>query len=92
MDNAVVVDNDKVLNTDGLRFPDEFVRHKLLDFLGDIALLPGSLAGKVSLCKNGHTLHAMFTRKIMSYFEKEISSSHPDLDTTEWAYRPTLIA
>jgi UDP-3-O-[3-hydroxymyristoyl] N-acetylglucosamine deacetylase len=70
LDNAVVVDNERVLNTDGLRFPDEFVRHKILDFFGDIALLPGTLAGKVTLCKNGHGLHAKFTQKIMSYVEK----------------------
>lgn len=70
LDNAVVVDNEKVLNTDGLRYPDEFVRHKLLDFFGDIALLPGTLAGKVTLCKNGHSLHAKFTKKIMTYLEK----------------------
>ncbi len=79
LDNAVVVDDEKVLNTEGLRFPDEFVRHKLLDFFGDIALLPGNLTGKVILCKNGHHLHANFTRKIMSYLEaseQELSSDH----------------
>ena len=74
LDNAVVVDNDKVLNTDGLRYKDEFVRHKLLDFFGDIALLPGSLAGKVTMCKNGHGLHAQFTKKIMTYLEKSDAS------------------
>lgn len=78
LDNAVVVDNEKVLNTDGLRFPDEFVRHKLLDFFGDIALLPGNLVGKVTLCKNGHSIHAKFTKKIMSYLESS-ESSHKSL-------------
>ena len=38
LSNAIVVDEDKVLNPEGLRFSDEFVRHKLLDFIGDIAL------------------------------------------------------
>lgn len=71
LDNAVVIDDEKVLNTDGLRYPDEFVRHKLLDFFGDIALLPGTLAGKVILCKNGHGLHAKFTQKIMTYLDKQ---------------------
>jgi len=75
LDNAVVVDNEKVLNTDGLRYKDEFVRHKLLDFFGDIALLPGTLAGKVTMCKNGHALHAKFTNKIMTYLEKSESPS-----------------
>ncbi len=81
LDNAVVVDDEKVLNTEGLRFTDEFVRHKVLDFLGDIAILPGFLVGKVTLCKNGHGLHAKFTKSIMERLankmiqdEKSISS------------------
>ncbi|MBI2603538.1 MAG: UDP-3-O-[3-hydroxymyristoyl] N-acetylglucosamine deacetylase [Deltaproteobacteria bacterium] len=66
LDNAVVVDDNRVLNADGLRYEDEFVRHKLLDFLGDVHLLPGVLAGKVTLHKAGHRLHAQFTRHILS--------------------------
>ena len=72
LDNAVVVDDEKVLNRDGLRFPDEFVRHKVLDFIGDIALLPGTLTGKVTLCKNGHALHAKFTNAIMNLLEQKL--------------------
>ena len=74
LDNAVVVDDHKVLNVDGLRFVDEFVRHKILDFFGDIALLPGALVGKVTLNKNGHSLHAQFTKKIMSYLKNDSDS------------------
>jgi len=65
LDNAVVVDGEKVLNVEGLRFEDEFVRHKLLDCIGDLALLGGILQGKITLCKSGHALHGEFTKKIL---------------------------
>ena len=65
LDNAVVVDDHKVLNGEGLRFEDEFVRHKLLDCIGDLALLGGVLKGKITLRKSGHALHGEFTKNIM---------------------------
>ena len=65
LDNAVVVDDHKVLNGEGLRFEDEFVRHKLLDCVGDLALLGGSLRGKITLKKSGHALHGEFTKNIL---------------------------
>jgi UDP-3-O-[3-hydroxymyristoyl] N-acetylglucosamine deacetylase len=55
-DNAVVVDNDKVLNPNGLRFEDEFVRHKALDLLGDL-YLGGPILGRVTTFKSGHGLN-----------------------------------
>ena len=65
LDNAVVVDDEKVLNNDGLRYADEFVKHKLLDFIGDTAMLNGRLVGKVFLHKAGHRLHALFMKKVL---------------------------
>ena len=65
LDNAVVVDDEKVLNGEGLRFEDEFVRHKLLDCVGDLALLGGMLRGKITLKKSGHALHGVFTKEIL---------------------------
>jgi UDP-3-O-[3-hydroxymyristoyl] N-acetylglucosamine deacetylase len=65
LDNAIVVDDEKVLNGEGLRFEDEFVRHKLLDCVGDLALLGGMLRGKITLKKSGHALHGMFTKEIL---------------------------
>jgi len=60
-DNAVVVDGDKVLNPGGLRFDDEFVRHKALDLLGDI-YVAGPVLGKVTTQKAGHALnHKLLT-------------------------------
>ncbi|MBC6402532.1 MAG: UDP-3-O-[3-hydroxymyristoyl] N-acetylglucosamine deacetylase [Hyphomonadaceae bacterium] len=55
-DNAIVVDGDKVLNPDGLRFDDEFVRHKALDLLGDI-YLGGPLIGRVTTERGGHRIN-----------------------------------
>ncbi len=55
-DNAVVVDEDKVLNPSGLRFDDEFVRHKALDLLGDL-YLGGPILGRVTTVKSGHGLN-----------------------------------
>jgi len=55
-DNAIVVDGDKVLNPEGLRFADEFVRHKALDLLGDM-YVGGPLLGKVTTVRAGHALN-----------------------------------
>ncbi|MDH3325795.1 MAG: UDP-3-O-acyl-N-acetylglucosamine deacetylase [Gammaproteobacteria bacterium] len=57
MDNAVVVDDYRVLNADGLRYEDEFVRHKVLDAIGDLYLLGHSLIGEFSGHKSGHALN-----------------------------------
>lgn len=57
MDNAIVVDDYRVLNEDGLRYEDEFVKHKILDAIGDLYLLGYSLIGAFSGCKSGHALN-----------------------------------
>ncbi len=57
LDNAIVVDGDKVHNTEGLRFPNEFARHKLLDFIGDIALLGRPVRGTFVAIRPGHTVN-----------------------------------
>jgi len=64
LDNAVVVSDDGVLNPEGLRFDDEFVRHKLLDCIGDLSLLGGPMIAKISAHKSGHGLHAAFMRAV----------------------------
>lgn len=55
--NAVVVSRDRVLNDEGLRYPDEFVRHKVLDIIGDLYLAGAPLIGRFSGRCAGHTLH-----------------------------------
>lgn len=57
LDNVVVVDGDEVMNSDGLRFDDEFVRHKVLDCIGDMYLAGGPLFGRFSGVRAGHALH-----------------------------------
>jgi UDP-3-O-[3-hydroxymyristoyl] N-acetylglucosamine deacetylase len=57
LDNAIVVDEDKVLNEDGLRYADEFVKHKILDAIGDLYLLGHSLIGEYQGFKSGHALN-----------------------------------
>ena len=64
LENAIVADGDKVLNPGGLRYKDEFVRHKILDCLGDISLLGGRLVGSLKVHKGGHTLHSKFIKEI----------------------------
>ena len=65
LENAIVLDEERVLNANGLRFDDEFVRHKVLDALGDFALLGLPLEANVQIHKSGHELHAGFLRKIL---------------------------
>ena len=65
LDNAVVLDDNGVVNPDGLRYPDEFVRHKMLDALGDIVTLGMPLMGHVVLYKAGHDVLNKLVRKII---------------------------
>lgn len=65
LDNAIVLDDYKVMNPEGLRFQDEFVRHKVLDTIGDISLLGHEIAGKVTTYKSGHYLHNLLCRKVL---------------------------
>ncbi len=65
LQNAVVIGEDGVLNGEGLRFDDEFVRHKALDLVGDLALAGGPLKAKVTAVKAGHALHHMAVRNLM---------------------------
>lgn len=66
LDNAVAVDDYRVLNEDGLRYEDEFVRHKILDAVGDLYLLGSSLIGEFNGFKSGHALNNMLLRKLLA--------------------------
>jgi UDP-3-O-[3-hydroxymyristoyl] N-acetylglucosamine deacetylase len=66
LDNAVVLSDTAVLNPEGLRYPDEFIRHKVLDFLGDISLLGHPVLGDFQVFKGGHGLHAALVRHILA--------------------------
>jgi UDP-3-O-[3-hydroxymyristoyl] N-acetylglucosamine deacetylase len=65
MDNAVVLDDYRVLNADGLRYEDEFVKHKVLDAIGDLYLLGHGLIGAFSGYKSGHELNNILLRELL---------------------------
>lgn len=64
LENAVVVGNDGIINQEGLRMKDEFVRHKVLDLIGDIALLGYPVLGKIEAYKSGHNLNNKLCREL----------------------------
>ncbi|CAN5277255.1 UDP-3-O-acyl-N-acetylglucosamine deacetylase [soil metagenome] len=66
LDNAVVVDGDVVVNAEGLRFPDEFVRHKALDCVGDLYLLGAPLLGRMTGERVGHALNNKLARALLA--------------------------
>lgn len=66
LENAVVIDEQDVLNMEGLRYPDEFVRHKMLDCIGDFALLGLPILGHLVLHKSGHAFNHAFIKKFFS--------------------------
>jgi UDP-3-O-[3-hydroxymyristoyl] N-acetylglucosamine deacetylase len=90
LDNAIVVDNYRVLNEDGLRFDSEFVSHKVLDAIGDLYLLGSSLIGAFEGYKSGHELNNRLLLELMArqdaweytYFDTE--KFIPTMNTTEF--------
>ena len=66
MDNAIVLDDYRVLNEDGLRYEDEFVKHKILDAIGDLYLLGHSLIGAFYGYKSGHALNNLLLRALLA--------------------------
>lgn len=69
LDNAIVVDDYRVLNEDGLRFEDEFVKHKVLDAIGDLYLLGSGLIGAFEGFKSGHEMNNKLLRELMAHEE-----------------------
>ncbi|NIB40052.1 UDP-3-O-acyl-N-acetylglucosamine deacetylase [Pseudomaricurvus alkylphenolicus] len=66
VDNAIVVDEYRILNEDGLRYEDEFVKHKILDAIGDLYLLGNSLIGEFKAHKSGHGLNNKSLRQLIT--------------------------
>jgi len=66
IDNAIVLDDFRVLNEDGLRYEDEFVRHKILDAIGDLYLIGSGLVGEFTGYKSGHDLNNKLVRELCS--------------------------
>jgi len=70
LDNAVVIDDDGIVNAEGLRFADEFARHKALDVIGDLALLGFPLLGHVKARKSGHGHHFALMKELAAQPER----------------------
>ncbi len=66
LENAVVIDQHRIINKDGLRYPDEFVRHKILDCLGDFSLLGMPILGHLVVDKTGHAFNHAFLEKFFT--------------------------
>jgi UDP-3-O-[3-hydroxymyristoyl] N-acetylglucosamine deacetylase len=66
LENTIVLGNDRVLNREGLRFEDEFVRHKMLDAVGDLALVGAPIIGAFRSCRGGHRLNLALVERLMS--------------------------
>ena len=75
LQNTLILSDDGLLNEDGLRFSDEFVRHKILDLIGDMALLGLPFIGEVLAVRSGHALHARLVDKILESPENWIMVS-----------------
>ncbi len=70
LENAVVIKGDSIMSKESLRFPDEFVRHKILDIIGDVALLGRHLRGHIIAVKPGHESNAKFTAALNKFYSE----------------------
>lgn len=86
VDNAIVVDETSVLNEDGLRYEDEFVKHKILDAIGDLYLLGKSLIGEFRGYKSGHALNNQLLRTLIKQPEAWEVVTFEDDDTAPISY------
>ncbi|HEX7111440.1 MAG TPA: UDP-3-O-acyl-N-acetylglucosamine deacetylase, partial [Mizugakiibacter sp.] len=88
MDNAIVLDDYRVLNEDGLRYEDEFVKHKILDAIGDLYLLGHSLIGAFFGHKSGHELNNRLLRTLMADAEawEEVIFKDPEAAPISYAH------
>lgn len=73
LENAVVIKDGRVMNEEGLRFDDEFIRHKMLDLIGDLALAGAPLLGHLTISNSGHSLNNQLLRALLA-------------DETAWSY------
>ncbi len=78
LDNSIAVDDHRILNEDGLRYEDEFVKHKILDAIGDLYLLGHSLIGAFSGYKSGHALNNKLLRKLVAETEAWEEATYED--------------
>ncbi len=92
LDNAIVVDDYRVLNEDGLRYRDEFVKHKILDAIGDLYLLGSSLIGSFHGHKSGHALNNRLLRKLLEHEYAWEEVTFEEFDELPIAYDQPVVA
>jgi UDP-3-O-[3-hydroxymyristoyl] N-acetylglucosamine deacetylase len=92
LDNAIVMDEFRVLNSDGLRYEDEFVKHKILDAIGDLYLIGKPLVARYVACKSGHGLNNQLARALLAdetaweLVSYESTVTAPKAYTREWKH------
>ena len=90
LDNAIVMDEYRVLNSDGLRYDDEFVKHKILDAIGDLYLIGKPLVARYVACKSGHALNNKLARTLLATQDAweivtyDSPAQAPKAFTTDW--------
>lgn len=92
MENAIVMDDYRVLNEDGLRYQDEFVKHKVLDAIGDLYLLGCSLIGEFSGYKSGHALNNHLLRSLLANEDAWETATFDDPKLAPISYSHPLLA
>jgi UDP-3-O-[3-hydroxymyristoyl] N-acetylglucosamine deacetylase len=92
LDNAIVVDDYRILNEDGLRYEDEFVKHKILDAIGDLYLLGHSLIGAFSGYKSGHALNNRLLRALLADENAWEEVTFQDVQTAPIQYMQPITA
>ncbi len=83
LDNAIILDDFRVLNPEGLRFKDEFVRHKILDFIGDIATLGIPIIGHFVVRKAGHSFNHFMLKKLIREYASCWKVVSPEIEDIE---------
>ena len=92
VDNAIVIDEYRILNEDGLRYEDEFVRHKVLDAIGDLYLLGYSLIGEFRAHKSGHALNNASLRTLIAERDAWEMVTFEDVETAPISYAMPVAA
>jgi UDP-3-O-[3-hydroxymyristoyl] N-acetylglucosamine deacetylase len=92
MDNAIVLDDEGIMNEDGLRYEDEFVKHKILDAIGDLYLLGHSLIGEFSGFKSGHALNNQLLRTLIGTPGAWAEVTFESLKDAPISYVPAAVA
>lgn len=90
LDNAVVIDGDVILNPEGLRSEDEFIRHKLLDAIGDLMLAGGPIAGSYEAHQPGHAMNNKLVRALLARGDAWAWETDQSVEAESWAAEAVL--